>query len=169
MLFGPNFVQKCEISIGITIQTSVVCEFLVHKVIRAHPETTGDPRHAPKRVRTPCACNLGPPYCLVLFAFGVQRVVYLQNPDFAFSVFPSTTKIIRFWKRRWVEKGVFLRKNAKSAKIASRSCCFGLLSNSVFLVFSVSRGRCELLSWKKKMRVGCAVVACSQRWISSNF
>ena len=104
------------------------------------------PRGSGRHVRA----TLDPPYCLVLFAFGVQRVVYLQNPDFAFSVFPPTTKILRFWKLRWVEKGVFLRKNAKSAKIASRSCCFGLLSNSVFLVFSVSRGRCELLSWQKK-------------------
>ena len=138
-------------------------------VIQTHPDTTGDPRPAPKRVRTPCACNPGTPSTYVFFAFGVQRVVYLQNPDFAFSVFPPTTKIIRFWKLRWFEKSVFLRKNAKSAKIASRPCCFSLLSNSVFLVFSVSRGKCELLSWTQKLRVGCAVFACSQMWISSIF
>ena len=44
--------------------------------------------------------TLGPLLPMFFFAFGVQRVVYLQNPDFAFSVFPPTTKIIRFWKLR---------------------------------------------------------------------
>ena len=139
----PSFVQKCEIHVGITIQTSVVCEFLVHKVIRAHPETTGDPRHAPKRVRTPCACNLGPPLLSRAFCFwspGGRKVCKIMVPRKKVSLtkplmlFPIE-KQKRLFEKKWIDD-----------KIAGRSCCFGLFSNLVFLVFSVSRGKCELLS-----------------------
>ena len=139
----PNFVQKCEISIGITIQTSVVCEFLVHIVIRAHPETTGDPRHAPKKVQTPCACNLGTPLLSRAFCFwspGGRKVCKIMVPQKKVSL----TKPLMLFPIE--KKNDFLIKKWIVDKIASRSCCFGLFSNLVFLVFSVSRGRCELLS-----------------------